>query len=60
VRDFDTERDKAFSKFNRKVKLINCSKMDEDLELSPDALEINSFMDSKEDIVYYYADVLSN
>jgi len=56
----DTNHINEFSltKYCRKLKVINCSLTKEEHELNPDSIEINSFLNNKEDIVYYYADVI--
>ena len=41
----------------RRLKFINCSNTEEESEFNPDTIEINSFLDYREDLVYYYSDV---
>ncbi len=60
VDPLNTNQSNEFSltKYCRKMKVINCSLTEEEHELNPDSIEINSFLNNKEDIVYYYADVI--
>jgi hypothetical protein len=57
--ELEEKKRKSIAKSMRRLKIISCNTNNqEEININPDAIEMDSFLETKENLVFYYADVI--